>query len=451
MRARTKEKENKMSAFETSLDRIKKKDAHAGVIGAGYVGLPLAVALAEAGYRTVAIDLDRAKIDSINRGESYIEDIPSDRVSALVKKGLLRGSNDFAVLAECDAISICVPTPMTKTKDPDISYIVKAVEGIAPHLKAGALVILESTTYPGTTREAVVPRLEARSGKAGKDFFVCFSPERVDPGNPKFHIQNTPKVIGGYSEQCLELGTLYYGQAIATVIPVSSCEAAEMVKLLENTFRSVNIGLVNEVAIMSKKLGIDSWEVVKAASSKPFGYMPFYPGPGLGGHCIPIDPHYLAWKMKTLDYNARFIALASEINSEMPRYVVQLVQDALNSDKKSVNGAKVLVLGVAYKKDVSDVRESPALDVIKLLQEKGAEVSYNDPWIPDLRHEGLALESVEIAGSKLGDYDCVVVTTDHSKYDAEAVVASSKRIVDSRNFTGKLQLKGAAAAKVIKL
>ena len=449
--ARPKEKENKMSLFEKSLERIQKKEARAGVIGAGYVGLPLAVALAEAGYKTVAIDLDRSKIDAINRGESYIGDIPSDRVSLLVKKGLLRGSDDFAVLADCDAISICVPTPMTKTKDPDISYIVKAVEGIAPHLKAGALVILESTTYPGTTREAVIPRLEKRSGKAGKDFFVCFSPERVDPGNPKFHIQNTPKVIGGFSEHCLELGRVYYAQAIETVIPVSSCEAAEMVKLLENTFRSVNIGLVNEVAIMSKKLGIDTWEVVKAASSKPFGYMPFYPGPGLGGHCIPIDPHYLAWKMKTLDYNARFIALASEINAEMPRHVVQLVQDALNGSKKSVNGAKVLVLGVAYKKDVSDVRESPALDVIKLLQEKGAEVSYNDPWIPDLTHEGLPLKSVDIAGSKLANYDCVVVTTDHSKYDAEAVVAGSKLLVDSSNFTGKLNLKGAAAAKVLKL
>ena len=451
MRARAKEKEKKMSAFEKSLDRIQKKEARAGVIGAGYVGLPLAVALAEAGYKTVAIDLDKSKVDAINRGESYIGDIASDTVAALVKKGLLRASNDFAVLADCDAISICVPTPMTKTKDPDISYIVKAVDGIAPHLKAGALVILESTTYPGTTREAVVPRLEKKSGKAGKDFFVCFSPERVDPGNPKYNIKNTPKVIGGFSEQCLELGRTYYAQALEKVLTVSSCEAAEMVKLLENTFRSVNIGLVNEVAIMSKKLGIDTWEVVQAASSKPFGYMPFYPGPGLGGHCIPIDPHYLAWKMKTLDYNARFIALASEINSEMPRYVVQLVQDALNGNKKSVNGAKVLVLGVAYKRDVSDVRESPALDVIKLLQGKGADVSYNDPYIPDLKHEGLALKSVEIAGSKLGNYDCVVVTTDHTKYDAEAVVANARLVVDTRNFTGKLHLKGAAAAKVLKL
>ena len=440
-----------MSAFEKSIDRIQKKEAKAAVIGAGYVGLPLAVALAEAGYKTVAIDLDKTKVDAINRGESYIGDIASDTVSALVKKGLLRASNDFAVLADCDAISICVPTPMTKTKDPDISYIVKAVDGIAPHLKAGALVILESTTYPGTTREAVVPRLEKKSGKAGKDFFVCFSPERVDPGNPKYNIKNTPKVIGGYSEQCLELGRLYYAQALEKVLTVSSCEAAEMVKLLENTFRAVNIGLVNEVAIMSKKLGIDTWEVVTAAASKPFGFMPFYPGPGLGGHCIPIDPHYLAWKMKTLDYNARFIALASEINSEMPRYVVQLVQDALNGNKKSVNGAKVLVLGVAYKRDISDVRESPALDVIKLLQGKGADVSYNDPFIPDLKHEGLSLKSVDIAGSKLANYDCVVVTTDHAKYDAEAIVSNARLVVDTRNFTGKLNLKGAAAAKVLKL
>ena len=440
-----------MGAFEKTLERIKTKEARAGVIGAGYVGLPLAVALAEAGFKTVAIDLDKNKIEAINRGESYIGDISSDRVAGLVSKGLLRASNDFAVLQDVDAISICVPTPMTKTKDPDISYIVKAVEGIAPNLKPGALVILESTTYPGTTREAVIPRLEKRSGKAGKDFFVCFSPERVDPGNPKFHIQNTPKVIGGFTEHCLELGRVYYASAIETVLPVSSCEAAEMVKLLENTFRSVNIGLVNEVAIMSKKLGIDTWEVVKAAASKPFGFMPFYPGPGLGGHCIPIDPHYLAWKMKTLDYNARFIALASEINGEMPRYVVQLTQDALNEKKKSVNGAKVLVLGVAYKKDISDVRESPALDVIKLLQAKGADVSFHDPYVDDLSHEGLPMKCAEIAGDALANYDCVVVTTDHSKYDAEAIVSAANLVVDTRNFTGKLQLKGTAAAKVFKL
>ena len=451
MAGRKGNKDMKSTVFERSLERIKNREARAGVIGAGYVGLPLAVALAEAGYKTVAIDLDKKKVEALNAGESYIGDISSDRVSALVKKGLLRASDDFSVLAEVDAISICVPTPMTKTKDPDISYIVKAVEGIAPHLKGGALVILESTTYPGTTREAVVPRLEKRSGKVGKDFFVCFSPERVDPGNAKFHIKNTPKVIGGYSEKCLELGRTYYAQAIDTVIPVSSCEAAEMVKLLENTFRSVNIGLVNEVAIMSKKLGIDTWEVVKAASSKPFGYMPFFPGPGLGGHCIPIDPHYLAWKMKTLDYNARFIALASEINGEMPRYVVQLVQDALNTQKKSVNGAKVLVLGAAYKRDISDVRESPALDVIKLLQAKGADVSYNDPYIPDLTHEGLPLKSVDIAGSKLANYDCVVVATDHAKYDAEAIVSAARLVVDTRNFTGKLNLKGSAAEKVHKI
>ena len=440
-----------MNTFEVALERIQRREARAAVLGAGYVGLPLAVALAEAGFRTTAVDLDRRKVDALNAGESDVGDVPSDVLAPLVRKGFLRSSDDFAVLADADAISICVPTPMTKTKDPDISYIVKAVEGLEPHLKKGALVILESTTYPGTTREAVVPRLEARAGKAGRDFFVCFSPERVDPGNATFHIKNTPKVIGGFSERCAELGRAYYAQALERVIPVSSCEAAEMVKLLENTFRSVNIGLVNEVAIMCGKLGIDTWEVVSAAATKPFGYMPFYPGPGLGGHCIPIDPHYLAWKMKTLDYQARFIALASEINGEMPRHVVRLVQDALNDHKKSVNGARILVLGVAYKKDVGDVRESPALDVIKLLQAKGAEVAYNDPFVPDLAHEGLPLRSAEIAGSALAGYDCVVVTTNHSRYDAEAVVAGARLLVDTRNFTGALRLGGKAAEKVRKL
>jgi len=434
--------------FDQTMERIRSKKAKAAVIGAGYVGLPLACALAEAGFKTICVDLDKKKVDSVNDGLSYIGDIPSDHLSKLVKSGMLSATTDFAKLKDADAISICVPTPMTKTKDPDISYIVSAVEGIAANLKAGALVILESTTYPGTTREAVVPRLEKRSGKAGKDFFVCFSPERVDPGNAKFHIKNTPKVIGGYTEKCLELGKTYYGMAIDTIVPVSSCEAAEMVKLLENTFRSVNIGLVNEVAIMSRKLGIEAWEVVQAASSKPFGFMPFWPGPGLGGHCIPIDPHYLAWKMKTLDYNARFIALASEINGEMPRYVVQLVQDSLNDRKKSLNGSKVLVLGMAYKKDISDVRESPALDIVKLLQAKGATVAYNDPYIPDLSHEGIPLKSVSIAGDALKNYDCVVVATDHSVYDVNAIVEMAPLVVDTRNFTKKLARR---SPKVVKL
>ena len=434
--------------FEQALERIKNRQAKGAVIGAGYVGLPLATALAEAGYRALAVDLDSRKVDSLNDGISYIPDISSDRVSKLVKAGKLAATSDFSKLADADAISICVPTPLNKTKDPDISFIVGAVEKMAPHLKPGVLVILESTTYPGTTREAMIPILERNGRKAGKDFFVCFSPERVDPGNAKFHIKNTPKVIGGYTEKCLDLGKTYYGGAIDTVVPVSSCEAAEMVKLLENTFRSVNIGLVNEVAIMSRKLGISAWEVIGAASSKPFGYMPFYPGPGLGGHCIPIDPLYLAWKMKALDYNARFINLASEVNSEMPRYVVDLVQNSLNDQKKAINGAKVLVLGVAYKKDISDVRESPALDVIKLLQKKGAQVSYNDPYVATLEHEGLPLKSVDIAGTALKAYDCVVVTTNHSSYDAAAVVENSKLVIDTRNFTAGLKV---AADRVVKL
>jgi UDP-N-acetyl-D-glucosamine dehydrogenase len=428
-----------MSTFEKSLERIQKKEAKAAVIGAGYVGLPLACALADAGFKTIAVDLDRKKIDALNDGISYIGDISSDRLSKLVKSGKLSGTTEFSKLGDVDAVSICVPTPLNKTKDPDISYIVSAAEGIAPHLKAGALVILESTTYPGTTREAMIPILEKKGGKAGRDFFVCFSPERVDPGNAKFHIQNTPKVIGGYTEECLKLGQAYYSAAIDTVVPVSSCEAAETVKLLENTFRSVNIGLVNELAIMCRKLGISAWEVIGAASTKPFGYMPFYPGPGLGGHCIPIDPLYLAWKMKALDYNARFINLASEINAEMPRFVVDLVQDALNGHKKAINGSKVMVLGTAYKKDISDVRESPALDVIKLLQKKGAVVDYNDPYIPDLHHEGIPLKSVAIAGDALRRYDAVIVTTDHSVYDVGAIVENAQLLVDTRNFTKSIK------------
>ncbi len=437
--------ERKMAMFEKQLAKLKARDAKVAVIGAGYVGLPLATALAEAGFRALAVDLDARKVDALNDGISYIGDVTSDRVSKLVKAGKLAATSDFSKLADCDAISICVPTPLNKTKDPDISFIVSACEGIAPNMKPGVLVILESTTYPGTTREAVLPILEKGHGTAGKDFFVCFSPERVDPGNAKYDIKNTPKIIGGLTDKCLEIGLAYYQQAIERVIPVSSCEAAEMVKLLENTFRSVNIGLVNEVAIMSKKLGIDTWEVVSAAATKPYGYMPFYPGPGLGGHCIPIDPLYLSWKMKTLDYNARFITLASEINGEMPRHVVTLVQDALNSQRKAINGSKILILGMAYKKDISDVRESPAIDIVKLLKAKGAAVDYNDPHIAEV-HEGLNLKSVEIAGNALRKYDCVVVATDHSIYDVGHVVENAQLVIDTRNFT-----KGIKSDKIVKL
>ena len=424
-----------MSALSDLLARIDRRDATVAVVGMGYVGLPLAVVFAEAGLRVIGLDVSQARMDLINGGESYIEDVPSATVARLVASGHLRGSADFADLALADAVSICVPTPLGKTRDPDVSYIAAATEQIARHLRPGQVIVLESTTYPGTTREVILPALEANGLVCGDDFFLAFSPERVDPGREDYTTKNTPKVMGGVTPACVEAAMALYGVAIDTLVPVSSPEAAEMVKLLENTFRSVNIGLVNEVLIMSEKLGLDAWEVIDAAATKPFGFMKFTPGPGLGGHCIPIDPLYLSWKMKALSYTARFIELASEINTDMPRWWVQRVQDALNDAGRAVKGSTILVLGVAYKKDIQDMRESPSLDIIRLLEEKGATVSYHDPHVPQYRENGVEHTSVPDLAAALAAADCVVVATDHSSYDWAEIAATAAVLVDTRHAT----------------
>ena len=430
---------------EQLLARIKNKTSHIAVIGVGYVGLPLAVEFAQAGFCVTGIDVNASKMALLNAGSSYIPDVPTETLAALVADGQLSGTTDFSVLATADAISICVPTPLRKTKDPDISYIVAASEQISRYAHAGMLVVLESTTYPGTTEEIILPRIAENGLEVGKDFFLAFSPERVDPGNAVWQTHNTPKVVGGVTPACLEVATALYRHAVDSLVAVSSTQAAEMVKLLENTFRAVNIALVNEVAIMCNKLGVDVWEVIEAAATKPFGFMPFYPGPGVGGHCIPLDPHYLSWKLKTLNYQARFIELAGEINSHMPDYVVGKAADALNDERKPVNGSQVLVLGVAYKPDVDDVRESPALDVIHLLQDKGARVSYHDPFIPTLSHEGLDLDSVDLDPA-LPAADCVVVITNHSAYDWAQIAEQAQLIVDTRHalrdVTGRARVVG---------
>ena len=415
--------------------KITSKQAVIGIIGLGYVGLPLAVEFGQAGFSIVGIDVDQKKVNTLNQGISYIQDVPTEEVASLVQAGKFKATTDFSALREVDAISICVPTPLRKTKDPDISFIVAAVEQIVKYLHPYQLIVLESTTYPGTTDEVILPELLKTGLQVGKDFLLAFSPERVDPGNAQYHTQNTPKVIGGVTPLCSETAKLLYEQAIETVVPVSSTRSAEMVKLLENTFRSVNIGLVNEIAVMCDKLDIDVWEVIEAAATKPFGFMPFYPGPGLGGHCIPIDPYYLAWKMKTLDYNARFIELAGEINASMPEYVVIKVTDALNKVKKSVNGSRILMLGIAYKKDINDLRESPALDIFRLLEHKGAELCYNDPYIPEFSEDAINLTSKELSETLLESMDCVVLVTNHSSYDYQWLIDHSKIFVDTRNVT----------------
>ena len=416
------------------LEQIDSRTAHVAVVGLGYVGLPLAVVFAEAGYRVTGIELDKHKVDLINRCESYIEDIPSDRIRPLVTEGRLAATTDAAVLRECDSVSICVPTPLNKTGGPDVSYIISATEAIADYVHPGMLIVLESTTYPGTTTEVILPRLGESEAdlKAGEDFFLCFSPERVDPGRTDWTTFNTPKVMGGVTPACLQAGAALYGSAIQRVVPVSSTEAAEMVKLLENTFRAVNIGLVNEVLLMCDKLGLDAWEVIDAAATKPFGFMKFTPGPGLGGHCIPIDPLYLSWKLKTLDYNARFIELADEVNTSMPRFWVQKVQDALNEAGKPVKGSSILIVGVAYKKGVSDIRESPAIEIITLLAEKGALVRYHDPHVPAFQHEGLTLEGVKDLDAAVQEADCVVIVTDHSSYDWPSIQQKARLLIDTR-------------------
>src|SRR5579872_6881415 len=412
-------------------EKIKSRTARVGIVGLGYVGLPLAVEFAKAGFSVTGIDVQESKIAKLKRGESYVQDVPTESLRPLVETGKFSATTDFSAVADLDTINIAVPTPLRKTKDPDMSYIVSACQEIANHFGPGKLVILESTTYPGTTDELVLPMLERPGLKVGEQFFLCFSPERVDPGNPKFQTVNIPKVVGGITPACTRLGALFYSQALEKVVPVSSTSVAEMVKLLENTFRMINIGLVNEMALMCDRMGINVWEVIDAAATKPFGFMPFYPGPGLGGHCIPIDPFYLSWKTKQAGIEARFIELAGYINGQMPHFVVDKVQDALNDAGKPVKGSKIHVMGVAYKRDIDDMRESPALDVMLLLQRRGGLVTYSDPHVPALRLEGLDLTaSPETAAAGA---DCVVIITDHSSFNYAALVERASLIVDTRN------------------
>jgi UDP-N-acetyl-D-glucosamine dehydrogenase len=416
--------------------RIKDHSAAIAIIGMGYVGLPLAVELGRVGFKITGIDILEKKVKTINSGKSDIDDIKDSDVKELVDLKRLHCTGDYSVLKNADVVIICVPTPLNKTKDPDVSYILSAADEIEKYIHKGQLVILESTTYPGTTEELIRPKLEEGGLKVGRDFFLAFSPERVDPGNEKYTTQNTPKVVGGTTPSCVKVAKLFYEQVIVQVIPTSSTQAAEMVKLLENTFRSVNIALVNEVALMCDRLGIDVWEVIDAAATKPFGFMRFYPGPGLGGHCIPIDPHYLSWKLKSLNYYARFIELAGDINSHMPEYVVQRISMALNSRKLSINGAKVLILGVAYKKDISDLRESPSLDIIRILQEKGAKVNYCDQFVPVIKLDhGPDLKASPLNEKILRANDCVAVVTDHSYFNYQWIVDNSPVVVDTRNAT----------------
>jgi UDP-N-acetyl-D-glucosamine dehydrogenase len=431
-----------MSALSASLlEKIESRRARTGIVGLGYVGLPLAVELARAGFHTTGIDLDGRKIQAINEGRSYIPDVKTSDVQALQRAGKLDATTDFAIVKELDTINICVPTPLRKTKDPDMSYIVSAVEAVARHLHPGMLIILESTTYPGTTEEVMQPLLEATGLKAGVDFFIAFSPERVDPGNPNFQTHNVPKVVGGLTADCLKLASALYSSAIQTIVPVSSTRVAEMVKLLENTFRAVNIGLVNELALMCDRMNIDVWEVVDAARTKPFGFMAFYPGPGLGGHCIPIDPFYLSWKAKQSGFDPRFIELAGHINSGMPHYVVDKVSEALNTRRKPVNGSSILVAGAAYKRDIDDMRESPALDVMGLLHEKGAHISYADPYVPEVHAREWSgrydIKAVDLTRGSIAQYDCIVIVTDHKAFDYDAIVAEADLVVDTRNAIKK--------------
>lgn len=434
-----KTKSVKMASADELIFKIMNRKAEIGIIGLGYVGLPLAMALAEAGFKVTGYDISKDKIKLLNAGKSDIDDIPDKQVKAAVESGKFRATDDPKSIAQMDVLSICVPTPLSKTKDPDVSYILAAVDWVKKYFKRGALVILESTTYPGTTQELIQPLLEERGMTCGQDFFLAFSPERVDPGNPKFHTVNTPRIVGGITPSCTKVAKIFYEQTITSVCAVSSTQAAEMVKLLENTFRSVNIGLVNETALMCERLGIDVWEIIDAASTKPFGFMPFYPGPGLGGHCIPIDPHYLSWKLKSLNYYARFIELAGEINSKMPEYVVERIMGLLNrKSARSLNKTNILVLGVAYKRDIKDLRESPALDVIKLLEDKGAKVIYNDPYVPMFNWKGGKVKSTKLTEAVVKKADLVVILTDHTDYNYQWVVDHAQLIFDSRNATKKV-------------
>jgi len=430
---------------EALAEKIRARAARVGIVGLGYVGLPLGVEFAKAGFSVIGIDIGERKVAQVNAGDSYVLDVPSAVLGPLVQTGKLRATTDFAALAELDTVNICVPTPLRKSKDPDMSYIDAACREIARYIHPGMLVILESTTYPGTTNEFVLPLLEKSGLRAGHEFFLCFSPERVDPGNPKYQTVNIPKVVGGITPACTRLGSLFYAQALDTVVPVNSTRVAEMVKLLENTFRMINIGLVNELAMMCDRMNIDVWEIIDAAATKPFGFMPFYPGPGLGGHCIPIDPFYLSWKTRQAGFEARFIELAGYINTQMPHFVVDKVQNALNDHGKPVRGSHIHILGVAYKKDIDDLRESPALDVIHLLNRRGARISYSDPFIPRLAVDGLDL-AAEPAEEAAARADCVVIVTDHAAFDYPALVARARLIVDTRNA-----LKGCVSDHIVRL
>ena len=440
------------SALTRFLDAVESGTARVGVVGLGYVGLPLAVEVAEAGFDVVGVDVSAAVVEGVGAGRSHVGDVPDARVRLLVEAGRLEATTDFARLADCDTVSICVPTPLNKRKDPDLSYVVEAVSALRGALRPGQLVVLESTTYPGTTREIVQPLLEEAGLHVGTDVFLCFSPERVDPGNAVWHTKNTPKVLGGITEACARAGAALYARVFDTLVPVSSAEAAELTKVYENTFRLVNIALANELAQACEKLGVDVWEVIEAAATKPFGFMKFTPGPGLGGHCIPLDPHYLAWKMRDLAYKTRMIELASEINAEMPAFVVRKVGDALNDEAKALRGSRILVLGLAYKRDVDDLRESPALEVLRLLQEKGVEVSYHDPHCPVIADDGhtplkgLPLESSALSDRLLRALDAVVVVTDHSAVDYQRVADGARLVVDSRGvmrrFPGRARVVG---------
>ncbi len=426
-------------------EKIRNKTAKVGVVGLGYVGLPLAVEFAHAGFDVTGIDVTAGKIAELNAGRSYIQDIPNSSVEPYVTANKLRGTMDFSAIKDLDTINICVPTPLRKTKDPDMSFIVAACESIVEHLTPGKLIILESTTYPGTTDELLLPMFEKNGLKVGVDFFLCFSPERVDPGNEKFHTRNIPKVVGGMTPACNQLAVAFYSQALDHVVPVSSPTVAEMVKLLENTFRMINIGMVNELAIMCDRMKINVWEVIDAAATKPFGFMAFYPGPGLGGHCIPIDPFYLSWKTRQAGIEARFIELAGYINGQMPHFVVDKIQNALNDKAKSIKNSKIHILGAAYKKNIDDMRESPALDIIHLLRDKGGDVTYSDPYVRVLKFDGLTFESQDVASSCKAA-DCVVIVTDHKDFDYNAIEADSSLIVDTRNG-----MKNIKSTKVVRL
>ena len=421
--------------------KIQNRSAKIGILGLGYVGLPLACEFAKAGFPVTGFEVDASKVTSLLKGRSYIEDIPDQELRPLIQKKSLGATTDFAHLRKMDVTIICVPTPLRKTKDPDISFIAESTQAIAEHLHPQQLVVLESTTYPGTTREFVLPMLEAGGLKVGKDFYLAFSPERIDPGNKQYRLGNTPKVVGGGTPACSRLAAEVYGSIAARAVPVSSTESAGMVKLLENTFRAVNIGLVNEIALICDKLHLNVWEVIEAASSKPYGFMPFYPGPGLGGHCIPVDPHYLSWKMKALNFSARFIELAGEVNSHMPDFVLQKIMLALNQRKKSINGAKILLLGVAYKSNVSDTRESPALDLMHLLSEQGAQIAFHDPWVSSVEISGKRIKGLLYSPALLRSMDAVVVTTAHRAFHAKEILKHSRLVVDTRNIARGLTAK----------